>query len=1018
MSHSAPETQLCQGNFIFSRRFSLSALMRFISLLCFSFLAFTLTAQIRPNNGMAESEPVYYALKNAQIYVSPGKKINGTILIKGDKIVGVGPFVSIPNGAVERDFSGKTILPAFIELNTDLGLPEYSYTSLSQEEELDGGRTGAFYWNESIHPEVDARKLFTADEKKSKSLIEMGFGFALTHQNDGIARGTGALVSLAGENPVLENKAPSAFLSFQKGKAPYQYPSSQMGAIALLRQALYDAAWHKTNSDGDNLSLDALNTQSAGLFLFETNEKWEILRAAKIGKEFNLNFAYLGSGNEYAIASELQKLGSTIVLPLNFPLAYDVQDPYIARQIPLSDLKHWEAAPANAAILRNHQVPVCLSANGVEKSQDFWKNLRLAIEHGLSQEDALAALTLLPAKLIGSDHLIGSIEEGKLASFIVYDKNPFEEEAQIEHTWLLGKERLIIDPPKHKIPGNYTLIFDNYRFDLEITADGDNKYKGKISYNVLSEKGESQTETADAKVNLSENDITLQFTVHSNEFDGNISLKGKISSLLGVFEGDGFLPNGKWIAWSGIKSVKSIILPHKEKDPKPTKTDTTLHIWTPNMAFGFDTLPAPRNLVIKNATLWTNESAGIVENGTVIVMDGKITFAGKGPFSAPAGARIIDAAGKHVTSGIIDEHSHIAIYRGVNEGGQAISAEVSIGDVVDPDDIDIYRQLAGGVTASQLLHGSSNPIGGQSALIKLKWGSTAEEMLIDNSPGFIKFALGENVKQSNWGDHNTVRFPQTRMGVEQIYFDAFHRAQAYRRAQAEDKNARVDLELETLAQILEGKRFVTCHSYVQSEINMLMHVADSFGFRLNTFTHILEGYKVADKMAAHGAGGSTFSDWWAYKYEVNDAIPYNAKLMHDQGVVVAVNSDDAEMGRRLNQEAAKAVKYGGMSEEDAWKMVTLNPAKLLHLHDRMGSLADGKDADIVIWSDNPLSVRAVPEFTIIDGVILYEAAKNKQLQERNQLERARLINKMAADNKSGGEKRPFFKRKRDRKSVV
>lgn len=986
--------------------------MRILSLLCFSLLAVALHAQIRPHNGMAESEPVFYALKNAEIYVRPDKKINGTILIKGDKIVAVGPFVSIPNGAVERDFSGKTILPAFVELNTSIGLPDYVYTSLSQEEELNGGRSGAFYWNECIHPEADARKLFKADEKKNKNLVEMGFGFALTHQHDGIARGTGALVSLAGDDPVLDSPKPGAFLSFQIGKSPNQYPSSQMGAIALLRQAFYDADWHKNNPEGGNVSLDALNVQRQNFFLFETHEKWEILRAAKIAKEFNLNFAYLGSGNEYAIAPQLRELGNTIVVPMNFPKAYDVQDPYIARQIPLSDLKHWEAAPANAAILRRHQVPVCISSRGVEKSEDFWKNLRLAIEHGLSEEDALAALTLLPAQLIGSDKLIGSIEEGKLASFIVYSKNPFEEEAQIEHTWLLGKEHLIVQPPMHKIAGNYTLLLDEYKFDLEITQDGE-KYKGKIGYSVLTEKGESKTENSDAKVSLSDNDITLQFTVHSNELDGNISLKGKISSLLGVFEGDGFLPNGAWITWSGIKSVKSMVLPPKDKDKKPEKADTVIQVWTPNLAFGFDTVPAPQALVIKNATLWTNEAVGIVENGTVIVMDGKITFAGKGPFSAPAGARIIDAQGKHVTSGIIDEHSHIAIYRGVNESGQAISAEVSIGDVVDADDIDIYRQLAGGVTAAQLLHGSANPIGGQSALIKLKWGSTPDEMLIDHAPRFIKFALGENVKQSNWGDGNRVRFPQTRMGVEQIYYDAFHRALAYRRAQATDKqNTRVDLELETLAEILEGKRYVTCHSYVQSEINMLMHVADSFGFRLNTFTHILEGYKVADKMAAHGAGGSTFSDWWAYKFEVNDAIPYNAKLMHDQGVVVAINSDDAEMGRRLNQEAAKAVKYGGMSEEDAWKMVTLNPAKLLHLDQRMGSLADGKDADIVIWSDNPLSIQAKAEFTIVDGAVLYEASRNAQLQERNQLERARLINKMAADNKNGGEKRPFFKRKR------
>ncbi len=992
--------------------------MRYFLALLFLFSVAGLNAQVRPNNGLAESEPLYYALKHAEIYVSPEKKIKGTILIKGDKIVGVGPFVSIPNGAVERDFSGKTILPAFIELNAEIGLPKFQYVGQGDGPQLESSKKGAFYWNECIHPEVDANALYSADDKKNKELIEKGFGFALSHQHDGVARGTGAFVSLSGNDPLLQPKKAPGFFSFSKGSSRQTYPSSQMGAIALIRQALYDGEWYARNNAEKNVSLEALNNQREGLLFFETHEKWEILRAEKIAKEFELSTAYLGSGNEYQIADHLAELQKTIVLPLNFPDAYDVENPYVARQIPLSDLKHWEAAPANAAILARHKVPICLSSDGVEKSEDFWKNLRKAIQFGLSKEDALAALTTTPAALIGCDGLVGTIEEGKLASFIVYDKDPFEEEARIEHTWLLGKETLIVSPAKHKIKGAYNILVDDYKFPLEITEDGQDKYKGSVTYTVTSEKGVATEKKADVNVSLSENDITLQFNVHSNELDGNVSLRGKVSSKFGVFEGDGLLPNGKWVKWSAIKSVKSILMKKGDDEEGPSVPDTNVHIWYPHMAYGLDTVPAPRTLVIKNATLWTNEEAGIVKNGTVIVMDGKITFAGSGRHSTPSGAKVIDAEGKHVTSGIIDEHSHIAIWRGVNEGGQAISAEVSIGDVVNPDDINIYRQLAGGVTAAQLLHGSANPIGGQSALVKLKWGSTPDDMLIDNAPGFIKFALGENVKQSNWGDQNTVRFPQTRMGVEQVYYDGFHRALAYKKSWSDYRanpslgEPRRDLELEVLAEILDSKRFITCHSYVQSEINMLMHVADSMGFKVNTFTHILEGYKVADKMAAHGVGGSTFSDWWAYKFEVNDAIPYNAKLMHDQGVVVAINSDDAEMGRRLNQEAAKAVKYGGMSEEDAWKMVTLNPAKLLHLDNRMGSLADGKDADIVIWSDNPLSIHAKPEYTIVDGAILFDAKRDLKLQERNQKERARIINEMSSENKKGGKKRLFEKRKK------
>ena len=371
----------------------------------------------------------------------------------------------------------------------------------------------------------------------------------------------------------------------------------------------------------------------------------------------------------------------------------------------------------------------------------------------------------------------------------------------------------------------------------------------------------------------------------------------------------------------------------------------------------------------------------------------------------------------HLTYGIIDEHSHIAISRGVNEGSQAVSAEVRIGDVINPNDHNIYRQLAGGTVASQLLHGSANPIGGQAAMIKLRWGSSAEEMKIANADGFIKFALGENVKQSNWGDFERIRFPQTRMGVEQVFYDAFYRAKAYQQSwnnynglsNSYRRNTippREDLELNALVEILNSERFISCHSYVQSEINMLMHVEDSMGFTVNTFTHILEGYKVADKMKEHGAGGSTFSDWSAYKYQVNDAIPYNASILNNAGVITSINSDDAEMGRRLNQEAAKAVKYGGTSEEDAWKMVTLNPAKLLHLGDRMGSIKIGKDADIVLWTDNPLSVYAKVIQTYVDGKLMFDLEIDKELRERDLKERMRIIKLMSEDKNRGKKTKP------------
>jgi imidazolonepropionase-like amidohydrolase len=363
-----------------------------------------------------------------------------------------------------------------------------------------------------------------------------------------------------------------------------------------------------------------------------------------------------------------------------------------------------------------------------------------------------------------------------------------------------------------------------------------------------------------------------------------------------------------------------------------------------------------------------------------------------------------------LTAGIIDEHSHIALLS-VNDI-MANSSMVRMEDALDSDDINIYRNLSGGVTAAQLLHGSANPLGGQAAMIKMRWGATSDELLVKGADKFIKFALGENVKRS--ASQSSIRYPLTRMGVEQVYRDAFSQALAYENKwklynklskSAKKKTAapRRDLMMDATLEIINKERFITCHSYVQSEINMLMKVADDFDFKVNTFTHILEGYKVADKMLAHGVGASTFADWWSYKWEVNYAIPYNATIMTKVGITTAVNSDDAEMSRRLNQEAAKSIKYGDLSEEEALKLVTLNPAKLLHLDDRMGSIKVGKDADIVLWSDNPTSIYAKAIKTFVDGKLLFDRDRQVEIETEIANERQRLIEKM---NQSDEEKMP------------
>ncbi|MFI5402870.1 MAG: amidohydrolase, partial [Planctomycetota bacterium] len=429
--------------------------------------------------------------------------------------------------------------------------------------------------------------------------------------------------------------------------------------------------------------------------------------------------------------------------------------------------------------------------------------------------------------------------------------------------------------------------------------------------------------------------------------------------------------------------------------PAPEPADAPETYGTPFGPYALDALPAqPDPLVVKGATLWTCGPKGIIENGEIEVRAGKVVYAGPARGDA-AGTTVIDASGRHVTPGIIDCHSHTGISRGVNESGQAVTAEVRIGDVTDPDSISWYRELAGGITTVNSLHGSANPIGGQNQVNKARWGVRhPDEMHFEGAPQGIKFALGENVKQSNWGDDFTTRYPQTRMGVETLMRDRLLAAREY--AAHHDRR---DLELEALAEVLQGTRLVHCHSYRQDEILMLCRLAEEFGFTIGTFQHVLEGYKVADAIRDRSLGGSAFSDWWAYKVEVQDAIPWNGALMREVGVCVSFNSDSDEMARRMNLEAAKAVKYGNVPPEEALKFVTLNPAKQLKIDARVGSLEEGKDADFAIWSGPPLSVYSRCVATWIDGREYFSLEQDRTHREKIAADRQRIVQKILGRKK-------------------
>jgi imidazolonepropionase-like amidohydrolase len=984
-------------------------------LMIISGLSGTLHAQETfPVNGVKDEKSLYYFFSNATIITEPGKQLeDASLLVRNGKIEAVGKNIQPPKGAVVYDLKGKFIYPSLIEVYSDYGMPEIKKAMHNQNQgpQLISNTRGAFSWNQAIKPETDASRMFGQDGKKGEELRNLGFGLVVSHQQDGIMRGTGVCALLTDErdNKAVVRDQVASFYSFDKGASTQDFPSSLMGAIALIRQTYHDAKWYSKNPATEfNMSLNALNKLNTMPQIFEARDKLDAIRISRIGDEFGIRYIIKGSGDEYQRIDELKKTGSALIIPVNYPAAFDLDDPYEATQVTLGDMKHWELAPANLSAVQSAGIRFAITSADLKDKKEFWKNIRKAIENGLTDSTALQAITVTPAELMGLTSLVGSITVGKMANFLITSSRLFEKDMVIYENWVNGKLFTVNNMDVPDLRGNYVL-----------KMDGQPDYKFKVEGEFLSPKATLEVDTAKVKVILTRNNtnlVTLSFEGKNLGMKGQIRLAGRASTkdkdARVDMEGTGQLPDGRWVGWKAVYQSAYIAEAKKDTIQKPSPNGK---VTFPNKAYGFSEQPASEPVLFKNATIWTNEKEGTLQKADILIDKGKIVKVASviDPSSIKTpGLKIVDATGKHITPGIIDEHSHIGISRGVNEGTQAVTSEVRIGDVINPDDVNIYRQLAGGVTTIQQLHGSANPVGGQSSIIKLRWGAGPEQMKLTGAPGFIKFALGENVKQANWGDRQTIRFPQTRMGVEQVYVDAFTRAREYEniwkkfnalssRQKSMTTPPRRDLELDALVEILNGKRHITCHSYVQSEINMLMKVADSMGFRVNTFTHILEGYKVADKMKKHGVAASSFSDWWGYKYEVTEAIPYNGAILSRLGVITAFNSDDAEMARRLNQEAAKAVKYGRVSEQEALKFVTLNPAKMLHIDHQTGSLKPGKDADLVVWSDHPLSQYSKAEQTYVDGVLYFDIQRDQMLRKEIEKERARLIQKMNEARQKG-----------------
>ena len=960
--------------------------------------------QTTPLNGVYTPKHTIYAFTNAHIIASAKVEIkNGTLLIQDDKIIDVGSSITIPHNAVIIDLKGKFIYPSFIELYSDYGMETVPKRKRSLKPQFVSNNNGTTYWNDAIHPQLKGDQLFHHNDKEAKKLRNLGFGTTLSHQFNGIMRGSAVLVSLSQNdqgNAIIKNNG-GAYFGFGKGNSTQAYPTSLMGSIALLRQAYYDAEWYQNSSKKpENISLQAIEDQKDLPYFFDVKNSQSILRVVKIATEFETSFVVTASGKEYERVEELKESNVSLIVPLNFPKPFDVTDPFDAEYLSLSDMKHWELAPSNPAILSENDIPFALSATANPK--EFWKNLRLAIRYGLSPENALMALTENPAKFLRLEGKLGSLTKGKLANFFITEGNVFSTNSPILENWTLGRRNILENVQSVNPTGNYNMNFGGtlYKMNIIETAKG---------HAISTTMGGTESNPQKGKITIENDILTIKFEAGNHRYNGPIRMVGKVNFKGKIIDGKAQDSKGNWANWTAIKQKNISVESYGDSIKNITQAGSVFY---PNMAFGDTLVSVPKNYYIKNVIIWTSDSTGKYK-GSVSIANGKIEAVGK-HLSNP-GYETIDGQGLHLTPGFIDEHSHIAISKGVNESGQNNSAEVRIGDVLNPNDINIYRQLSGGVTSAQLLHGSANPIGGQAQIIKLKWGYGADDLKIKSNAKSIKFALGENVTQSNGDWRSTTRFPQTRMGVEQVYADAFTRAKIYQESWSTFNNAsrkdlkkglgqpRRDLELDALVEILNDERYITCHSYIKSEISMLMNVADSFNFRINTFTHILEGYKVADQLKKHGAYASTFSDWWAYKFEVNDAIPYNASILSKQGVITAINSDDAEMGRRLNQEAAKIVKYGGVSEIEALKMITINPAKMLHINDKVGSITVGKDADLVLWTGHPLSVYSHPTLVMIEGAIFFSTEKNEVLMNQNKAERQRLILAMMKAKTNGSQ---------------
>ena len=1026
-----------------------------VQLFCFACVVHAQTSTV-PEHGIRDRFPTTVAITGARIVREPGQVVEGGSMLIEDGIIKAIGTIEVPAHARQVDLTGKTVYPALIEPYHEIEVapkrssashwnkqvhPEWSIASdWTSDQNVNKSMRDAGFAIGLLVPKAGVLKgssiaVSFGDRPSAESIVreEVAHHIRLTcsrSREDYPGSPMGA-VALARQTFYDAEWYAKAWRTFRAG-----------GNVARP----------ETNDALKTLARALANDE---LFVFDALDEQYALRANRFAVEFGLNrIALRGSGREYQRLDAIVEPRHTIILPIDFPKPPNVATPEAARNASLAELMHWHFAPENPARLRDAGANIVFTSHGLKNKADFLTRLRTATERGLDAEDALYGCTMGPAKLLGIESQAGSLAAGKAANLMVCDGDWWNEKTGIVETWVDGKRFEHKPKSVDDLDGIWKLRIETSAPEqqtlyLNIKQDEESKLSGSVSTEKPAREETDDAETNEHKDEDHHHDggdeasgkeeqdnepktktklegLSTSYGRMSASFSSEIWGTKKTIRFSATLLDDGELIGrlidgvGHELALSGKRldeepddesqeeagdeqgsdretSDKGDKGDKDEQQEGETHEQPPIRVNYPLGAYGVSVPNRAANAVlIENATIWTCGPHGILKNASVFIKDGSIQAVGK-DLNAPKGVQRINAKGKHITPGIIDCHSHMATDGGVNESTQAITAEVRIGDFIDATDISIYRQLAGGVTTANILHGSANPIGGQNQVIKLRWGKLPDEMKFKEAPPGIKFALGENVKQSNWGDDFRTRYPQSRLGVEQIMRDAFLAAKAYEKRWQDWKAKgiglppRRDLELDAILQIVNRERWIHCHSYRQDEILALIRTLDDFDITIGTFQHILEGYKVAKEMAEHGAMGSSFSDWWAYKFEVYDAIPYNGALMHNAGIVVSFNSDDAELARHLNHEAAKAVKYGGISREEALNFVTINPAKQLRIDQHVGSVEVGKDADLVVWSGDPLQVTSRCEQTWIDGVRFFDIELEQTIRKDEAVLKARLV---------------------------